>query len=299
LVPYGRGGGLDEVAIPAVTIGPGGYLLVWASGKDKTDPARPLHTNFRLEKAGDFLALADSAGNILSAFAPQFPAQHTDISYGRDRADLSVVGYFQTPTPGGPDALGGAGFAGDPVPSRESGIYTNSALTLTLTIPEGAMVRYTVDGSLPGTNSPLYTGPLTFGTNVTVKARAFQAGLLPSRVVARTFIFLDATTRDFNSNLPLMILSTAGRVIPESGVAPGQARTKGALLAIDLDQGRASLQAQLSSWAWPISKLSAKRPSAFRKNRTLSRCRTNSASTGTSRCWACARRGLEARQSLQ
>src|SRR5207249_2907959 len=31
---------------PAVTVPAGGYLLVWASGKNRRDPAKPLHTNF-------------------------------------------------------------------------------------------------------------------------------------------------------------------------------------------------------------------------------------------------------------
>src|SRR4051812_46104380 len=33
---------------PSVTIPAGGYLVVFASGKDKNDPAKPLHTNFSL-----------------------------------------------------------------------------------------------------------------------------------------------------------------------------------------------------------------------------------------------------------
>src|SRR5438270_12104437 len=33
-------------AFPAVTLPAGGYLVVFASGKDRRDPTRPLHTNF-------------------------------------------------------------------------------------------------------------------------------------------------------------------------------------------------------------------------------------------------------------
>ena len=34
-------------AFPDISLSPGGYLLVFASGKDRTDPANELHANFR------------------------------------------------------------------------------------------------------------------------------------------------------------------------------------------------------------------------------------------------------------
>ena len=34
--------------IPAVTIAPGGYLVIFASNKNRKDPAQQLHTNFTL-----------------------------------------------------------------------------------------------------------------------------------------------------------------------------------------------------------------------------------------------------------
>jgi len=42
---------------PAVSIDRNGYLVVFASGKDLTDPAQTLHTNFRLSGGGEHLAL--------------------------------------------------------------------------------------------------------------------------------------------------------------------------------------------------------------------------------------------------
>ena len=55
--------------------------------------------------------------------------------------------------------------------------------------------------------------------------------LFPSQVVARNFIFLDATTGDFNSNLPLLIISTEGRRIIQN-IPPGGARTNGSLVVM-------------------------------------------------------------------
>jgi Chitobiase/beta-hexosaminidase C-terminal domain/CotH kinase protein/Lamin Tail Domain/NedA-like, galactose-binding domain/Immunoglobulin domain/Bacterial TSP3 repeat/Immunoglobulin I-set domain len=74
---------LTKWAFPDVTIPPGGYLLVFASGKNRTaDPAH-LHTNFQLDSAGEFLALVQPDGQTLaSAFNPSFPPVKEDLSFG-------------------------------------------------------------------------------------------------------------------------------------------------------------------------------------------------------------------------
>lgn len=217
-----------------------GYLRVWASLKDRRAALGPFHTNFRLAKeAGRFLALVDPQRNIVSAFDP-YPQQEEDISYGRDRADGDIVGFFSTATPGAHNTTTGSGFAAEPTISHETGIYTNSSINVTMTAPAGATIRYTRDGTIPGPTSLLYTNPIALNGQSTIKARVFQNGVLPSRVVARNFIFLDGTTAGFNSNLPLMIISTEGRSI--STAAPGTPRTRAAVAVIDTFRGRSSLQ---------------------------------------------------------
>ncbi len=235
-----NGANLTKWRFPAVTLPPNSFLLIWASGKNRTnDPAR-LHTNFRLEKNGEFLALVDSATNVVSAFSPTFPAQQADISYGRDGADPSVVGYFSNPTPGALNRAAGDGIAAEPVLSLESGVYTNDSLTLTIEAAPNAVVYYTLDGSVPTLGSSVYSGPIVLSNNVTIKAVAYQPDFLPSAIVARTFVFLDASSRDFNSNLPLMILNTGGPV--PANVPPGGPRRNGGLIVIDNPLGRASLR---------------------------------------------------------
>jgi hypothetical protein len=221
--------------------GNSGYLRVWASEKDRRAPLSPLHTNFKLSKnPGSFLALVDPRTNIVSAFDP-YPEQFENVSYGRDRVDPSIMGYFSTATPGAANSTTGSGIAAEPTFSLETGIYTNSSLTLTITGPPGATIRYTRDGTIPTATSLLYSSPITFNNNSTFKVRVFQNGLLPSRVVARNFIFLDGTTANFDSNLPLLIISTEGRAVAEN-VAPGAARTRAAMALIDTSRGRASLR---------------------------------------------------------
>jgi hypothetical protein len=69
--------------LPDVTIPAGGYLVVFASGKDRRDPQGELHTNFSLSAGGEYLALVDSDGSTpLSQFASEFPRQFYGVAYG-------------------------------------------------------------------------------------------------------------------------------------------------------------------------------------------------------------------------
>jgi len=235
---------LTKWRLPSSFLDVNKYLLVWASGKDRSNPAAPLHTNFKLSKSPSYLALVDSTTNVVSEFN-LYPAQLSDISYGRVPGEPNLVGYFNTPTPGALNSTSGSGFAPTPVFSVDTGIYTNASLTLTITAPApGGTIRYTVDGSLPNlTNSTVYTVPITFSTNLTIKARVFPTdpSLLPGPFVSKNYLFLDDTTVGFNSNMPLFIISTEGRPIP-ANVPPGGNRAKGSLTVIDVANGNTSLR---------------------------------------------------------
>jgi len=74
---------LTKWEFPAYALAPDAYLLVFASGKDRTNPTAKLHTNFQLDSQGEYLALVKPDGTTVAyEFAPAFPEQFTDISYG-------------------------------------------------------------------------------------------------------------------------------------------------------------------------------------------------------------------------
>ena len=74
---------LVKWVFPAVTLAPGEFLVVWASSKNRRVVGAPLHTNFALSKDGEFLALVRPDGTTVeSSFAPKFPAQAGNESYG-------------------------------------------------------------------------------------------------------------------------------------------------------------------------------------------------------------------------
>ena len=69
-------------SFPATNLAPGRFLVVFASDKNRRVPGAQLHANFKLEANGEYLALVQPGGVIATAFAPAYPPQAPDISYG-------------------------------------------------------------------------------------------------------------------------------------------------------------------------------------------------------------------------
>ena len=72
----------NKWVFPSVTIPPGGRVLVFASEKNRRDPAHELHTNFKLGRGGEYLGLLRPDGAPEHQFAPAYPPQYEDVSYG-------------------------------------------------------------------------------------------------------------------------------------------------------------------------------------------------------------------------
>ncbi len=77
---------LTKWRFPSTNIPPGGFLIVFASGKNRAVAGAPLHANFSLSSGGEYLALVQSNGvTIASQFSPQFPEQFANVSYGAEQ----------------------------------------------------------------------------------------------------------------------------------------------------------------------------------------------------------------------
>src|SRR6266550_4263310 len=79
----GNSTNLTQWQFPATNVAPHQFLVVFASNKDRRIPGAPLHTNFKLGGSGEYLALVMPDGlTKASEFAPAYPQQYADISYG-------------------------------------------------------------------------------------------------------------------------------------------------------------------------------------------------------------------------
>jgi len=100
---------------PGVTLGRGGQLLVFASGKNRASAGSPLHTNFKLDRAGEYLALVEPDGvTIAHAFTPLYPPQFPGFSYGIPQAQQTLIAAEQQVSyhvPGAGDAALGSAWA--------------------------------------------------------------------------------------------------------------------------------------------------------------------------------------------
>jgi hypothetical protein len=75
-------GNLAKWTFPATNLPAGGRLIVFTSGKNRANPGWPLHANFSLSDAGEYLALVQPGGVVAHQYAPTFPKQRQNVSYG-------------------------------------------------------------------------------------------------------------------------------------------------------------------------------------------------------------------------
>ncbi len=233
----------DKWVFPSVTMPAGGLLIVFCSAKDRkpTAPGTKLHTNFKLNPDGEYLALfnAESPRRLVSALDP-YPNQRRDISYGYDPADQ--LRHFTAPSPGTNNAASAVtGIVADTKFSVDRGFFTNAfSLSITCATP-GVTIRYTLDGKAPTTSvGSTYAAPLTVGTTTVVRAYAYKTGLLESDIDCQTYLFInDVVTQAANGAAPAGWPATWGGNTVDYGMDPDivnnptwGATIKGDLLAI-------------------------------------------------------------------
>ena len=96
---------LTKWEFPSVNLAPGQYLVVFASNKDRAVAGSQLHTNFALAAEGEYLALVQPDGDtVVSAFAPEFPPQYEDVSYGisASSTDTTLIEFGRRAAGAGP-----------------------------------------------------------------------------------------------------------------------------------------------------------------------------------------------------
>jgi hypothetical protein len=179
---------------PQADLGPGSYLVVFASGNDIAFPGEELHTNFKIDAAGEFLALFDADGGAVGEFDP-FPPQRADKSYAYFEGDYLVA----DPTPGAENLFQDRPVAPAPLVDRAHGFYA-SPFTVTLTSElANACIYYTTDAGVPTEETgTLYTTPVAITTTTVLRAIAVKDGYQESSIVTRTFLFLDDVMRQPN-----------------------------------------------------------------------------------------------------
>ena len=186
--------------LPKRALEPGGFLVVFASGKDRRAAAGEIHADFRLRAAGEYLALLDSSGRVLRAFTPSLPRLRRDEAFGlRFREGHPVPGRYGVlprATPGAANPAESLAVVLRPVFSIDSGFFEESVELRLRSATRGARIRFTTDGTAPSErHGQLYTTPLIIRGTTPVRAMAFKSGERSSQVETRTYLFLQDVIR--------------------------------------------------------------------------------------------------------
>lgn len=177
---------------PALSLPGNGYLVVFASEKNRSLAGQELHTNFKLSGSGEYLALMEPDLQTVSfSFGESFPVQQKDVSYGIYRDQLV---FFSRPTPGKENNPGDQVLA--PIFSHPRGFY-DTPFQVEIRSPQpGLPVFYTTDGSRPGlTTGKLYTQPVEITTTTSLSAVVVNNDHHLSEVVTHTYLFINDIVR--------------------------------------------------------------------------------------------------------
>ena len=161
----------------------GEYLVVWC---DNNLTQSGVHTNFKLSKSGEYVAITDTDGvTVIDSLS--FAAQKTDTSYGR-YPDGTASWHFMIPTPGSGNIITGVTEEQIPVEFNLSQNYPNPfnpVTTIEYTIPKSGIVTlnvYNITGKLMAT---IINGHSTSGKHTVI----YDGSMLPSGTYFYQFQF--------------------------------------------------------------------------------------------------------------
>lgn len=180
---------------PAKPLNVGEYLLVFASGKESSADPDELHASFRLTSGGEYLALFDQDGSLMSAHDPNFPKQAEDISWGISSGEQ--LHYFESPTPGSANGSGIADIL-DFDPSNtslliETGVSRSFPVSLERLTGDAAGYSLSSDQSwLSAATAAGEDGQTTDAIDLTVDAGALSEGEYVGVITAQSAAAADA-----------------------------------------------------------------------------------------------------------
>ena len=181
--------------LPDKTVAAKGFVIIYCDKEGKED--NRLHADFRLESGKDgnlYLFKGSEVVDKLEAMA-KMPAP--DVAYGRKTDGADEWGYQLTATPGKANCgeiCNAKHILGAPVFSQNGRVVVGSStikveLSLPEEAPEGAVIRYTTNGSEPTSSSTKYTSAINISSTKVIRAKVFCDGWLSPMSSAQSYIF--------------------------------------------------------------------------------------------------------------
>ena len=190
-------------SLPAASLKPGSFLVIWASGRDQVTP-EGWHTSFRLSRGGEYVGLFGPGGQLVDEVT--FGAQEADVSLGRLGTVSEQWVAFSVPTPAAANTtwhrLLSPADAPPVIVTPGSGRYAGPVTMQLYTPVPGSLLYYTLDGSDPTVDGQEYTLPLAVTETTVLRAVALDAGVPVSAVTTATYLVEESTS------LPVLSLVT-------------------------------------------------------------------------------------------
>ncbi|MCC6453344.1 MAG: lamin tail domain-containing protein [Caldilineaceae bacterium] len=190
----------DKWRFDKVTIEPGAYLVVFASGRDQNELDEDelfLHTSFRLNSDGGYLALyPPTARQFLDGTVYEYPAQLPQYSYAlvQDERGQWSPRYLAHPTPGAANdtSVTWASILPPVAASLAHGFYDAPIDVALSAAVADARIQYTTDGTTPSAeHGTPYTEPIPIRQTTVLRAVALLPDYAPSPVTTQSYIFLE------------------------------------------------------------------------------------------------------------
>ena len=178
-------------------IEPGSFFIIWADGLNQGN-----HASFKLSRKGEQIGLYQPDGEVIDTIT--FGNLPDDISFGRFPDGGDEWYYFARPTCNYTNAVSGFKYnlqASKPDFSPEGGLYTRGQI-VSITAAAGETIRYTTDGSIPTSQSVIYSDPIQVDSTIAIRARVFQDNMLPGPSETQTYIINEPST------LPVISITT-------------------------------------------------------------------------------------------
>ncbi len=204
-----------EWVFPQGIVPANGYLLVWASDKNKVTQDGQLHTNFKISSSGETITLKSPDGTIVDSV--KTAKLSDDYSYGRIYDGSPELTVFSKATPGSSNTDGITAVS-EPVFSHKSGFYTEEFELKLSTAENNSKIYYTTDGSdpVPGEEGTYeYSNPISIRAEYSansllkcsvIKAVTVRTDGIKSKVITHSY-FVDTNITD-KFDLPVISLVT-------------------------------------------------------------------------------------------
>ena len=238
---YGLSDSEEEVTwhFPSLIIEPASFVLVFASGKNRTDP-EDLHTDFKIKASGEVIYLTDAFGVLIDS--TPLTSIEEDESFGRFPDGGADWVRFSLPSPGYSNA------ENNQITLSQRAGYYDAPFYQNIHSLNGDTVYYTIDGSRPTPDQAIandsvfithrsedqvrisdfpstpsqelianhaWQQPVQFHPSaVTYRWASYREGKLTSKILTQTY-FLGEELGD--TNLPsLSIVTTPDNLISQS-----------------------------------------------------------------------------------